>query len=209
MGHYNIILFKTKHKYENLSWAEMASKDMQDERAAYLKDVKKLLKTLNAADSDSYLGVYDNGVRKLFGYSVAPEDVFTGLNVTLNGKKYSFDILDVPQLTDVLYESVKNIGLTNIHVFEDIPFIHKFLEPFAKDTVSWFTDEAVESGLAACNDVITDKTKAEELLPSPDNTYDEAYFKGVKEFRKVLKHVQVLMRKKYDVYAISVLLKKN
>lgn len=201
----NIIVFKSKHSTEDIDWAEMSRRDLEDERKEFVKQAKKFINKLKGTDADSYVAEYTKGLQKLFELSSCPVLHFKEFKVEKDKESgvLSFDIYETEKTEKLLLHEVANaLTLKDVCSFDDVKLVTGFFKKYMANNACWLSDKIITEGINACTEVIADHSKASKLLPY-DGDYDKQYIKDVRDFRKALKHIEKVMAKKYAVYAVA------
>jgi hypothetical protein len=208
MEKFDIYFFKSKENLHTDDWNVQSDADDEYERKVFKKEYEKWEKTLsNITDTEEYNAQYIKCLKKLATYFAFPEVKLKDIGLIKHQEtgEYDYRVVSLDEFKANKDIIVKNLFHKCEADFENIDFaLNFFYQYFDKWGACWITKEIIEDGISRCNEVIADKSKAATLLPTDDDVYDKYYFTDVRDFRKALKHIEKIMKKKYEVYAIYI-----
>lgn len=209
MRNFNIYIFKTKKKLEDVSIVEQANADVVSERETVHTELKRFVKKLKSAgEGEAYDGAFKRGIDKIAKLYNFPEEKLgcIGYEVAYpNGNK---QVIITPVSVETVENKIKSILPITFNKIEgdleNMDFVYqlwrqKFID--GNGTI-WLSKEDLDEGINLADKTIGNSYHPEEYLPQEDGEYDKAYFKSVRQFRNTCKHLLRLMDKKYKIYAI-------
>ena len=175
---------KNADAIENSDWEKVMESHEEQEKKAFSKVYKSVIKHLKNVDSDAYADEYKKWIRKLSKIVNYPQFDLKDLGVSYSYEtgEYSFTPVPTEKLEECFDEILKHYYGHYVGYFRKVNCVYRYFEDKLTDETAWVTKDECEDIVKRCSAVLENPDLASELMPTRSGfffgstEYDKYYF---------------------------------
>lgn len=197
----DIYIYKVKRTSKNTDaiansdWEKVMESHKEQEKKAFSKVYKSVIKHLKNVDSDAYADEYKKWIRKLSKLVNYPQFAlqYLGVSYSYETGEYSFTPVPTEKFEECFDEILKRYYGHHVGYFRKVNCVYRYFEDKLTDETAWVTKSDCEDIVKRCNAVLKNPNLASELMPTRigpffgSTEYDKYYFSDLRDVREQFK----------------------
>lgn len=186
---------KNSNAVEVSDWRKIMGSQEEQDKKAFSKLYKSVMKHLKNVDADAYADEYKKWIRKLCKLINYPQFDLKDLGVSYcyETGEYRFTPVPLEKFEECFDEILKHYYGYYVGYFRKVNCVYRYFEGKLIDETAWVTKEDCEDIINRCTAVLETPSLASELMPTRSGCffgsteYDRYYFSDLKDVRKQFK----------------------